>query len=57
VAELATLGVKRISVGSALYRTALGAFLRAAREMHAEGTFTFAKDAASPVEISCCFPK
>jgi 2-methylisocitrate lyase-like PEP mutase family enzyme len=52
VAELAALGVKRISVGSALYRTALGAFLRAAHEMRERGTFTFASDAASPHEIS-----
>lgn len=52
VAELAALGVKRISVGSALYRTALGAFLRAAHEMRERGTFTFAADAASPHEIS-----
>jgi 2-methylisocitrate lyase-like PEP mutase family enzyme len=51
MAELAALGVKRISVGSALYRTALGAFLRAAREMREPGTFTFAADAASPIEI------
>ena len=51
MAELAALGVKRISLGSALYRSALGAFLRAAREMQAEGTFTFAKDAATPQEI------
>ncbi len=51
VAELAALGVKRISVGSALYRTALGAFLRAAREMREPGTFTFAAGAASPKEI------
>src|SRR5262249_39142274 len=52
VAELSQLGVRRISVGSALYRTALGAFLRAAREMRDHGTFTFAADAASPREIS-----
>jgi 2-methylisocitrate lyase-like PEP mutase family enzyme len=45
VDELAALGVKRISVGSALNRVALGAFLRAAREMREQGTFTFAKDA------------
>jgi 2-methylisocitrate lyase-like PEP mutase family enzyme len=51
VAELAALGVKRISVGSALYRTAIGAFLRAAREMRERGTFTFAADAAPPKEI------
>ncbi len=33
VAELAALGVKRISVGSAMARAAYGAFLRAAREI------------------------
>ncbi len=52
LAELSAMGVRRISVGSALNRTALGAFLRAAREMREQGTFTFAKDAASPAEIS-----
>jgi len=30
----------------------LGAFLRAAREMREQGTFTFAKDAARPQEVS-----
>lgn len=49
--ELSEIGVKRISVGSALARTALGAFLRAAREMREKGTFEFAKDAANPKEI------
>ncbi len=39
VAELAAAGVKRISVGSALARAALGGFLRAAREMQDRGTF------------------
>jgi 2-methylisocitrate lyase-like PEP mutase family enzyme len=51
LAELTAIGVKRISVGSALQRTALGAFLRAAREMRDHGTFTFAKDAVSPREM------
>ncbi len=55
LAELAALGVKRVSVGSALSRTALGAFLRAAREMREHGTFDFAKDAASASEISAMF--
>ncbi len=50
--ELSNMGVKRISVGSALNRTALGAFLRAAREMHDHGTFGFAKDAAPTREVS-----
>jgi 2-methylisocitrate lyase-like PEP mutase family enzyme len=41
VAELAALGVRRISIGSALTRVALGAFLRAAREIAKSGTFPF----------------
>jgi 2-methylisocitrate lyase-like PEP mutase family enzyme len=45
VAELAELGVRRISVGSALCRAALGAFERAAREIKDIGTFAFADDA------------
>ena len=52
MAELSAMGVKRVSLGSTLARVALGAFLRAAREMREQGTFTFAKDAASPQEIS-----
>ena len=55
LAELSAIGVKRISVGSALCRTALGAFLRAAREMREHGTFTFSKEAASSREISAIF--
>ncbi len=55
LAELAAIGVKRVSVGSALARTALGAFLRAAREMREHGTFTYARDAADPREISAIF--
>ncbi|MGB8768194.1 MAG: isocitrate lyase/phosphoenolpyruvate mutase family protein [Candidatus Korobacteraceae bacterium] len=55
LAELSEIGVRRVSVGSALCRTALGAFLRAAREMREHGTFDFAKDAASSREISAMF--
>jgi 2-methylisocitrate lyase-like PEP mutase family enzyme len=53
--ELSAIGVKRVSVGSALCRAALGAFLRAAREMREHGTFTFAKEAVSAREISAMF--
>jgi 2-methylisocitrate lyase-like PEP mutase family enzyme len=53
--ELSALGVRRISVGSALTRTALGAFLRAAREMREHGTFTFAKDAVKSGEMNAIF--
>jgi len=51
VADLSTMGVKRVSVGSALYRTALGAFLSAARELRDQGTFTFARNAVTPLEV------
>jgi len=52
VAELAALGVRRISVGSALSRAALGAFIGAAREIQERGTFTFADEAISFAEVS-----
>jgi len=47
--ELSEIGVKRVSVGSALSRAALGAFLSAAREMRTRGTFTFADESVSYV--------
>jgi 2-methylisocitrate lyase-like PEP mutase family enzyme len=55
LAELSAIGVKRISVGSALSRAALGAFLRAANEMRQQGTFTFAADAANSRDVSAIF--
>jgi 2-methylisocitrate lyase-like PEP mutase family enzyme len=45
VEELAAVGVKRISVGGSFARAALGAFVRAAREVKDKGTFTYAADA------------
>ncbi|SRR6266540_18365 len=48
VADLAALGVKRISLGSALSRVALDAFFRAAQELREQGTFNFA-DRAIPM--------
>jgi len=55
LAELAEIGVKRVSVGSALCRTALASFLDAAREMRHRGTFTFAAQAVKPGEINAIF--
>lgn len=52
LAELSGLGVKRVSVGSALYRTAIGAFMRAIQEMQESGSFSFAGRAAAPHELS-----
>ena len=53
--ELSAIGVKRISVGSSLARAALGAFMRAAREMHDKGTFGYGADAAMPKEMTAIF--
>jgi 2-methylisocitrate lyase-like PEP mutase family enzyme len=55
LAALSAIGVKRVSVGSALARAALGAFLRAGREMREHGTFTFAEDAVSSRDIMAVF--
>ncbi len=56
-AELGDIGVRRISVGSALSRAAYGAFLRAAQEMAKSGTFDFAEDAASFSDIENLLPE
>lgn len=55
LAQLSEIGVKRVSVGSALSRVALGAFLRAAREMREHGTFAFAEEAVSYRDVSAMF--
>ncbi|MEX1993225.1 MAG: isocitrate lyase/phosphoenolpyruvate mutase family protein [Steroidobacteraceae bacterium] len=52
LAELGEMGVRRVSVGSALATAALGAFLRGAREMKDRGTFEYAKDSAGFDEVS-----
>jgi 2-methylisocitrate lyase-like PEP mutase family enzyme len=53
--DLSELGVKRISTGSSLSRAALGAFMRAAREMTEQGTFSYAEDALPFFEINRAF--
>ena len=52
---LASLGVKRVSLGSSLARAAYGAFLQAAREVKLKGTFDFALEAISYAEINAMF--
>ncbi|MHA1153430.1 MAG: isocitrate lyase/PEP mutase family protein [Alphaproteobacteria bacterium] len=52
VEELQDASVKRISVGGAFARAALGAFMRAAREVKENGTFTFSADAIPDAEAS-----
>jgi methylisocitrate lyase len=56
VAELAELGVRRISVGGALARAAWSGFLEAAREIREEGTFTRLGESVPFDEIDAWFP-
>jgi 2-methylisocitrate lyase-like PEP mutase family enzyme len=53
--ELGEMGVRRVSVGGALYRLALGSFLGAAKEMKERGTFGFARRATSTQKITAMF--
>lgn len=52
VAELSDAGVRRISVGGSLARTALGALTRAAREVLDQGTFSYVEDAMPGADIA-----
>ena len=55
VADLAALGVRRISVGSALARAAWGGFIRAARLIAEAGRFDAFADAAPFAELNGFF--
>jgi 2-methylisocitrate lyase-like PEP mutase family enzyme len=55
VANLADIGVRRISVGSALSAVAWGAFIRAAREIAESGTFDSLSGAIPFAEINGLF--
>jgi methylisocitrate lyase len=55
VAELAELGVRRISVGSVLARAAWAGFLEAAKEIAERGTFTSLTRAIPFAELNGCF--
>lgn len=55
VEELAALGVRRLSVGSGLARTAWGAFMHAARTIASAGRFDGMAHAASPKELNALF--
>jgi 2-methylisocitrate lyase-like PEP mutase family enzyme len=51
VGALQDLGVKRVSLGPRLFQAAIGAYLRAARELREEGTFGFMADAAKMSDV------
>jgi 2-methylisocitrate lyase-like PEP mutase family enzyme len=55
VAELADLGVRRISLGSGLARAAWAGFLRTAREIADHGTFTTLAEATPFAELNGTF--
>jgi 2-methylisocitrate lyase-like PEP mutase family enzyme len=55
LADIAALGVRRVSVGGALARTAWGGFMRAARLIADQGSFDGFADAASGSELNACF--
>ena len=55
VSLLRDLGVRRVSVGSALARVAWGAFIRAAESIARTGTFDTFADAAPFAEINNIF--
>jgi 2-methylisocitrate lyase-like PEP mutase family enzyme len=52
VAELAGMGVRRVSLGSTLSRVAFGALLRAAEELATSGTFGFVEHAVPFARIN-----
>jgi 2-methylisocitrate lyase-like PEP mutase family enzyme len=54
-AQLAEAGVKRISVGGALSRLALAAFLKGAREMKDAGGFTWVRDTVPTKDLKAVF--
>ena len=53
--QLSAAGVKRISVGGAMERYALAAFLTSAREMKDHGAFTFVREMAPMKEVRAAF--
>jgi len=57
VADLAGMGVRRISVGGALARSAWGGFIRTAKLIAEQGSFEGFKDAASGAELNGIFAK
>ena len=55
--DLAAMGVRRISVGGALARSAWGGFIRMAKEIAEQGSFAGFKDAAPGAELNGFFTK
>ena len=57
VDDLAAAGVRRVSIGGALARAALGAFTTAAEEIKTKGTFTYGRSAIPTARLEAIFKK
>jgi 2-methylisocitrate lyase-like PEP mutase family enzyme len=55
MADVAAMGVRRVSVGGALARAAWGGFMRAAKQLAEQGRFDGFAGAASGVELDAFF--
>lgn len=55
MADIAALGVRRVSVGGAMARSAWGGFMRTAQQIAQEGRFDGFADAASGAELNAFF--
>jgi 2-methylisocitrate lyase-like PEP mutase family enzyme len=55
IPELASVGVRRVSTGSALARSAYGAMMVGARELIAEGTSSYAMEGLTGEESQAAF--
>jgi len=55
IKDLSDVGVKRISIGSALFLTAYGSFVKAAKELKDLGTFNFYSEAIGFSELERIF--
>jgi 2-methylisocitrate lyase-like PEP mutase family enzyme len=53
--ELADLGVRRVTVGGSIVRALYGHLRRAARELHDQGTFTYADQQIPQAELNAIF--
>lgn len=51
LADLAAVGVRRISLASSLYRAAMSGLLAAAREVRARGTFEYVENTVTTAEL------
>jgi 2-methylisocitrate lyase-like PEP mutase family enzyme len=53
--ELADLGVRRVTVGGSIARALYGHLRRAARELHDQGTFTYADEQIPQADLNAIF--